>query len=120
MGWFVALSAASWFAVVAISGGAFVVETTAGMLGPLAATMTSWAVVARTHRTAPTRVMHVLLQGFIAKLLFFCLYVIVMLRFVSLQPTPFALSFTGHFVGLYATQAVFLRRLLRPAAPASA
>ena len=38
-------------------------------------------------------------------------YVALMLRAVGLRPTPFVVSFTCYFIGLYAMEALFLSRL---------
>jgi hypothetical protein len=34
-----------------------------------------------------------------------------MLRVVGLRPVPFAVSFTGYFIALHLTEALFMRRL---------
>jgi hypothetical protein len=110
----VALSVASCLALIGVAGGAFVTELVAAMAGPLVAVLVSWAWIVRTHRRNPARVMFVMLQSAIAKILFFCVYVIVMVRVLELQPTLFAMTFVGYFLALYATQAIMMRRLFGP------
>ncbi len=44
-------------------------------------------------------------------MVFFGGYVIVMVRVAAVRPIPFMVSFTGFFIGLYAMEALFLRRL---------
>jgi hypothetical protein len=44
-------------------------------------------------------------------LVFFGGYVAVMLKMLGLHPIPFMVSFTGYFIALYFTEALFLRRL---------
>src|SRR5262245_34794442 len=117
--WMVVLSAASWLALIATTGGAFLAEFTAGMAGPLAAVLVSWSLVARTHRTRPERVTHLLLSAFMAKAVFFGAYVVLMVRGLSLQPVPFALALGGYFIALYAMQAFSMRRLFMSGAQAS-
>jgi len=116
----VVLSMSTWLVLVAIAGLEFLPEFTAGMVGPLAVALTSWRVVARTHRTNPMRVTHVLLQAFVVKALFFGVYVIGVVRLLGVRPVPFVLCFTGFFVALYAMQALLMRRLFMSNAQASA
>jgi hypothetical protein len=86
-------------------------EALFGMVGPLVASGFTWVLVERAHAAAPERVMSVLMQTFAGKMLFFGLYVVVMLKGLGLRPVPFVASFTAYFIGLYAMQALFLRRL---------
>jgi uncharacterized membrane protein len=109
--WMVIVSLVSWLALLPADGGAFVPEFTAGMAGPLLVSVINWAVVSRTFRATPERVQALMIHAFAAKLLFFAVYVIVMIRLLGLRPAPFVLSFTGYFVVLYAIQAFLMRRL---------
>jgi hypothetical protein len=84
-----------------------------GMMGPLAATVTTWIVVVRAHRRSPGGVTQVMLAAFMAKALFFAAYVVAMIKVVGLEPLPFIISFAAFFVGLYGVQAVMLARLFR-------
>jgi len=118
--WMVLLSAASWLALVASTGGAFLVELTAGMAAPLVTTLVSWSLVERTYRRQPERVSQILLAGFMVKAIFFGAYVVLMVRVFSLRPVPFALSLGGYFVALYAIQAFSMRRLFLSGVQASA
>jgi hypothetical protein len=120
MRWMVVVSTASWLVLVAIAGFDFLPELTAGMAGPLAVALTSWWGVARAHRTNPMRVTNVLLSAFVAKVLFFGVYVVTGVRLLGLRPVPFALCLTGYFVVLYAMQALMMRRLFMSNAQASA
>ncbi len=115
-----ALSVASCLALIGVAGGAFVAEFVAAMAGPLVAVLASWAWLARTYRRNPSRVMSVMLQSALVKLVFFSLYVIVMVRVLSLQPTLFAVTFVAYFLALYAVQALMMRRLFTPASATTA
>jgi hypothetical protein len=86
-------------------------EALFGMLGPLVAACASWIAVERIHAVAPERVMSVMLTAFMAKMMFFGIYVAGMLRGLELRRTPFVVSFTVYFVALYAMEALFLKRL---------
>ena len=103
--WMVLLSATSWLALIASTGGAFFLEFTAGMAAPLLVTIVSWSLVERTYRTRPERVTQILLTGFMIKAVFFGAYVVLMVRGLSVRPAPFALSLGGYFIALYAIQA---------------
>ena len=81
------------------------------MAGPLVAACASWVAVERMHAVAPERVMSVMLTAFMAKMMFFGVYVAGMLRGLELRRTPFVVSFTVYFIALYAMEALFLKRL---------
>jgi hypothetical protein len=82
-----------------------------GMIAPLAAAVASWIVVDHTFRQNPLRLTSVMLGALAVKAVFFLLYVTLALRVIQVTPEPFAISFAAYFIGLYAVQAVFLRRL---------
>ena len=84
-----------------------------GIIGPLLAALVTWLVVARAHRRNPAGVMNVLLAGFLAKAVFFGVYVVVMIKVLELEPVPFIVSFTVAFIALYALQGLLFARLFR-------
>jgi hypothetical protein len=108
--WMAGVSLASWLVVTVVRGDANP-EWLFGMVGPLLAACASWIAVERMHAAAPERVMSVMLTGFMAKMMFFGVYVAGMLRGLELRRTPFVVSFTIYFVALYAMEALFLKRL---------
>jgi hypothetical protein len=101
----------SWLAVTAIGGDRVNPETLFGMAGPLVAVCASWIAVQRAHRSAPERVLALMVVWFALKMVFFGAYVAVMLRLLGLEPVPFVAAFVSYFIALYAMQAVFLSRL---------
>jgi zinc transporter ZupT len=109
--WMAGAGVGCWLAATVIAGRASGTEVLFGMLGPLAAVIGSWAMVDRTHRVNPEQVMAVMIAGFAAKMVFFGVYVAVMLKVLALRPVPFVASFIGFFLGLYAMEARYLRRL---------
>ena len=109
--WMAGAAIASWLAISATGGDRVNPESPFGMAGPLAAVCASWLAVERTHRSAPERVMAVMIVWFALKFVFFGAYVAVMLRVLSLRPVPFVTAFVSYFIALYAMQALFLRRL---------
>lgn len=108
--WMVGLSFAVWLAITAFRGDANP-EAFFGMVGPLLAAGATWIAVERMHAVAPERVMSVMLTAFMAKMMFFGVYVAGMLRGLELRRTPFVVSFTIFFIALYAMEALFLKRL---------
>ena len=67
--------------------------------------------IEQTHRRDPGRVMGVLMQAFVIKVLFFGAYVVVMFRVVGVSMMPFVVSFTSYFLVLYLVEALMLQRL---------
>ena len=109
--WMVGASLISWLAITVVAGDRLNPEALFGMLGPLVGSCLSWLSIERTHRSAPQRVMSVMIVGFAIKMIFFALYVAFMLRLMALRPVPFVTMFVIYFIVLYAMQALFLKRL---------
>jgi|SRR5688500_15816894 len=119
LAWMVAAGTACWMLVAAAVGRDGAAAALFGMLGPLVSASAAWVMMDRVHRTAPERLMNVMIKAFAVKMLFFAAYVVAMLRVVDVQPIPFAASFAVSFIALHMMEAVFLRRLLTdtPGAP---
>ncbi len=98
-------------AAIAIIVGAPAAEVLWGMAGPLAAASVTWVLVHKTFQAAPEEVTSVMLKAFAGKMLFFAAYVVTMLGGLALAATPFSVSFTAFFIGVYAMEALFLQRL---------
>lgn len=87
-----------------------------GIIGPLLAVLATWIAVTRTHRRDPAGVMNVMLAAFLAKAVFFGVYVVVMIKVLELEPVSFIVSFTVAFITLYAVQGLMFARLFRQSA----
>ena len=109
--WMAGAAIGSWLAVSAVGGDRVNPESFLGMAGPLVAVCASWIATERARRSAPERVLAVMIVWFALKLAFFALYLTVMLKLLSLRPVPFVVSFVSYFIALYAMQALFLSRL---------
>src|SRR5262245_11102002 len=109
--WMIAASVGVWLAAMAIFGSDTAVDVLVGMLGPLVVVTSSWVMVERTYRRRPEQVSSLMIAAFGAKMVFFGVYVAIALKVLSLRPIPFVVSFTGYFIGLYAIEALCLRRL---------
>ena len=111
-------SVASWALAAAFLDARARLEVFCGMIGPLVVAVVSWIVMERAHRRSPQRLTAVMTAAFAAKLVVFGAYVVIMVRGLGLRPAPFAGSFAGYFMGLYAIEALFLKRLLSARSPA--
>ena len=112
--WMAGTSLASWLAAAAVSGGRARAEIFWGMLGPLVAAAGSWFLAERTYRRDPAALTSLMSAAFFAKLVFFGAYVVGVLRALTLDPTPFVVSFVTYFIGLFVAEALLLRRLFAP------
>jgi hypothetical protein len=85
------------------------------MAAPVVSAAGTWVVVAIAQRRNPAGVTGVMMAAFVAKMLLFGAYVVLMLTTLQLSPVPFIVTFTIYFVGLYAVEAVLFRRLFAAA-----
>ena len=118
--WMVAASFASWLIITMAFDTGAAPETFLGMLAPLAGAAVTWVIVARTYPAHPERLTPRMMKAFAGKVVFFGAYVTVMLGVLSLQPVPFAISFTSYFIALHVTEAFLLRRVFLRGAASSA
>src|SRR5215471_16513256 len=120
--WMIGASITVWLAASLAFGARSAVEMLLGMAGPLMAASATWVAVERTYRAAPERVTALMVSFFLVKMVFFGAYVTFVAAALPVRPLPFAISFTGYFIGLHMGEAVCLRRLFsgRPVAPAAA
>jgi hypothetical protein len=109
--WMAGAGAIGWLMALALFGTAVGRDVLLGLLGPLAAACGSWILMERTYRARPERLTAVMMAAFCGKLVFFGAYVAVMVRAVVDRPVPFVVSFTAYFIGLYAIEALLLKRL---------
>jgi hypothetical protein len=109
--WMIGGSIGAWLVVTVAAPLSINPELFWGMFGPLVGAVGSWIVVARTQRSAPERLLGVLVILFAAKFVFFGVYMPTMLRVVGLRLVPFVAAFTTYLIGLYALEALFLKRL---------
>lgn len=100
-----------WIAVAVAVPRDLAVDLGLGLLGPLAASVISCALIERTARRDLARVSPLLMQLFVLKMAFFAAYVVLMIRGLGVQSTPFMLSFSVSFLALLAVEAMLVRRL---------
>ena len=100
----------SWLLVTVAGGARWNPELALGMVAPLASAVLTWLLVERVHAVAPEKVTNVLIGGFIAKMLFFGIYV-GLLAALGYRLRVFVVSFAVYFIALHAVEAGYLRRL---------
>ena len=109
--WMIAGSIGVWFIVTVATPVPVNPELFWGMFGPLVSAVATWIVVERAQRLWPERVIGTLVMLFAGKVVFFGAYMTTMLRVVGLRPALFAAAFATYLIGLYAMEALFLKRL---------
>jgi len=112
VGWMAGLSLTGWLVATALLGRTVSGDVLLGMLGPLVIACGTWLLMERTYRRNPQQLTAVMVGAFAGKLAFFAAYVLVALRAAVVQPATFVASFTAYFIGLYAIEALYLKRLL--------
>ena len=117
--WIVAGAAGSWAVAALIYAPAASRAVVFGMAAPVVSAAATWILISLAQRRNPAGVSGVMMAAFMAKMVFFGVYVVVMLRGLDLPAVPFIVSFTAYFVSLYAIEAVMLRRLFGAALSAA-
>jgi hypothetical protein len=100
-----------WLAATIGFGAATGTATLLGMAGPLIIAVVSWRLAEQAYRRDPASLTGLMMTGFVAKMVFFGAYVILVVKGMSQPAVPFAVSFTGSFIALHLIEALALRRL---------
>lgn len=80
-----------------------------GMAAPLAVGVATILLVDQTARTDFLRLTARMTRAFIAKMVFYPLYVLVVIGVLAIDPVPFGISFTLYFVALQITEALYFK-----------
>ena len=88
------------------------VEILLGMIAPLAITTATFVLVERAYKRDPQDVTAIMLRMFVAKMLVIGAYVTMVLGVLAVQTTPFIVSFSAYFLGLYFVEFLCLRHLM--------
>ena len=89
-----------------------------GMAGPLIATIASWIAMVRQYNRSNQGMTRLLMKAFAAKVVFFAVYIIVLLRNHCVRPIPFVLCFAGFYLALHIVEAIGLSRMQSAGNPA--
>jgi len=110
--WMAGASIASWLGATRLLDIDADREIMLGMIGPLVAAVVTWVLVERTFTSShPERLTPLMIQAFAAKMVFFGVYVVVMLKVLPVRPVEFVVSFTSYFIALHVTEALCMRSL---------
>jgi hypothetical protein len=117
--WMLSGSILSSIVITALIEADIRLEIWLGMLGPLASALVSWIAMERQYLRRPAGMTSLLIKSFVAKMIFFAIYVTVLLSIGLVRPTPFVISFVAYFISLHTIEAIGLHRL-QSAHPAAA
>jgi F0F1-type ATP synthase assembly protein I len=115
------MSAGSILAAIVVSivaGRQAMMDIWLGMAGPLIATMISWIAMVRQYAKNNRGMTRLLIRAFAAKVVFFALYIIVILRSRCVRPIPFVICFAGFYLALHIMEAIGLSRMQAAGNPA--
>ena len=87
------------------------VATFLGMAAPLATGLATILLVEHTTRTDMRRLTGRMTLAFLAKMVFYALYVSLVIGVLGTDPLPFTISFTLYFVALQVTEALYFKNL---------
>jgi hypothetical protein len=86
-------------------------EIWAGMAGPLIAAAISWIAMERQYARNHQGMTRLMVQAFAAKMVFFAIYIIVLLRSRCVRPIPFVICFACYYLALHIVEAMGLSRM---------
>ena len=82
-----------------------------GMAAPLVVGLATILLVEHTARTDIRRLTGRMTIAFVAKMVFYAVYVSVVIGVLGIDPLPFTISFTLYFAALHLTEALHFRTL---------
>jgi hypothetical protein len=109
--WMLGAGLACWLGATAAFGSQAHLATLLGMAGPLVVGIATWRLAAQTYRRDPASLTGLMMGAFVAKMVFFGAYVVVVIKGLAQPAVPFAASFTAAFIAVYAIEALALKRL---------
>ena len=92
----------------------YLLELFLGWSGPIVAGFISQYFMTQAAKKDPYSVTKTLAKGFVLKMVFYGLYIIIFFKLYSFKPIPFLCSFSGFFLGLHALEAVIIQDLSKP------
>ena len=107
----VAVCVASWGLYTVVLAPAAAVATLLGMTAPLVVGLATIWLVEQSVRSNIQTLTSRMTSAFIAKMVFYAVYVSVVVKVLAVDPVPFAVSFTVYFVALQNTEALYFRTL---------
>ena len=87
----------------------YLLELFLGWFGPVLAGFITMYFVIQAAKKDPYSITKTLAKGFVLKMVFYGLYIIIFFKLYSFKPIPFLCSFSGFFLGLHALEAVIIK-----------
>lgn len=109
--WMIGAALVCWVAATAAFGAETHVATLLGIAGPLLVAVVTWRLAEQAYRRDPASLTGLMMGAFVAKMVFFGAYVVLVVKGLAQPPTPFAVSFTAAFIAVYAIEALALKKL---------
>ena len=91
----------------------YITEIFIGMIAPLVVTVFSITWINKVFKADPEKLTAAMTKSFLAKMILFALYFILIFSFYTFEPIPFVVSFTGFFILFYIIEAIFLQKLFQ-------
>ncbi|MEC9306917.1 MAG: hypothetical protein VX957_00940, partial [Candidatus Neomarinimicrobiota bacterium] len=82
--------------------------------GPVSAGFITMYFVIQAAKKDSYTITKTLAKGFVLKMVFYGLYIIIFFKLYSFKPIQFLCSFAGFFLGLHALEAVVIKDLSKP------
>ncbi|MFQ6678601.1 MAG: hypothetical protein ACE5D0_09830 [Fidelibacterota bacterium] len=82
-----------------------------GMIAPLIIGIVSILFISDVQKKSPEKVTNILIKTFLVKMIFYGVYFIYIFTFYTFNPKPFIISFTGYFLTLHVSEALFLKTI---------
>tara|TARA_Y100000590_G_scaffold354883_1_gene408372 strand:+ start:89 stop:469 length:381 start_codon:yes stop_codon:yes gene_type:complete len=92
----------------------YLLELFLGWFGPVLTGFITMHFVIEATKKDPYSVTKMLAKGFVLKMVYYGLYIIIFFKLYSFKPIPFLCSFSGFFLGLHALEAVIIQDLSKP------
>lgn len=84
-----------------------------GMAAPLLLSIVSVLWNESSFKKSPQQLTNTLIKTFIARVVFFAIYFVLVFTYYDFEPIPFIISFTGFFMIFYIIEALFLQKLIK-------
>jgi len=92
----------------------YLLELFLGWFGPVLTGFITMHFVIEATKKDPYSVTKMLAKGFVLKMVYYGLYIIIFFKLYSFKPIPFLCSFAGFFLGLHTLEAVIIQDLSKP------
>ncbi len=113
LGYLTAYCLFSWGLIWLIVVPEVAVATFLGMIIPLLLSIGTIVLAAKIQDKRPEKLFSFMTKAFIAKMIVYGLYTVLIVGVLSFEAVPFAISFTFYFVTLHLAATLHLRNMLR-------